>query len=106
MAEITNTQAVRFANERARVIADLIEKLDRTIPQFMLDVVQLFENNTGGNANEDAITDGSASDGRNPVTKYNVGELKYVVEQIKACLDTDDRRAVVHKWAVNGAPAY
>jgi hypothetical protein len=103
---ITDPQAIRFANENARTIADLIGRLDRTLDQFALNVVRDFESQTGGNANGEEIDDGAAADGRNVVTKLNVGELKYVCEQLKACMDTDDRRAIVNRWAVNSQPIY
>lgn len=106
MADITNAAAVKFANERARTLANLIESMDRTLSQFALDVVLMFENNTGGNGDNDLIDDGSTLDGRNRVKKVNVAELKYVCEQLKACMDASDRRAVVHKWVTNGTPLY
>jgi hypothetical protein len=103
---ITNPQAVRFANENARTLADLIAKMDRTLDQFALNVVRDFEAHTAGDAGGDSIVDGAAEDGRNQVTKDNVGELKFVCEQLKACLNTDDRRAIVNRWAVNSQPIY
>lgn len=106
MPNITAAQPVRFCNENARTIADLIGKLDRTLDQFALNVVRDFEAHTGANQNSDAIQDGSATDGRNPVTKVNVAELKYVCEQLKACMNTDDRRAIVNRWAVNAQPIF
>lgn len=106
MAEITDAQAVRFANENARTLADLIERMDRTLDAFALNVVRDFEEVTGGNQNGDVIVDGSAADGRNGVTKQDVAALKFVCEQLKACMNTDDRRAVVHRWAVNSAPLF
>lgn len=105
-ADITNPQAVKFANEKARRIADLIVSLDRTLTQFQLDVVRDFENITVGNVDADKIIDGAALDGRNQVTKVNVAQLKYVVEKLKECLDLEDRRANVNKWNVNGDPIF
>lgn len=106
MPNISNPQAVLFANENARVIADMIESLDRTMSQFMLNVVRDYEPNTGANLPTDYILDGSVADGRARVTHYDVGALKYVVEQLLACLAQADRRAIVHRWAVNGRPKY
>ncbi len=103
---ITDAQAVRFANENARTIADLIGKLDRTLDQFALNVVRDFEAKTSGNTSGEVIDDGADEDGRNAVTKNNVAQLKFVCEQLKACLDTDDRRAIVNTWAVNTQPIY
>lgn len=106
MAEITNPQAVRFCNEDARTIADALCTLRRTIPQFMLNVVRDFEANTGSNSAQDSIIDGAQIDGRPMVVKVNVGELKYVCEQIGIALNTDDRADIVNRWAVNGTPLY
>ena len=106
MADIDNPQAVAFCNTRARKIADLIRSLDRTIPQFLLEVVRDFEELTVGNADGDLILDGAAEDGRAQVVKLNVGQLKFVCEQILACIDTDDRRDLVNNWVVNGQPIF
>lgn len=106
MANITNTQAVRFCNEKARVLADLVEKTRRTAQQFALDVVSEFEANVGGNAGGDLVVDGSATDGRQPVTKDSIAALKYVAEQLVTCLTTDDRAVLVANVSVNGQPAY
>ncbi len=107
MANITDPQAVDFANTKARAIANLIESLDRTIDIFLIDVVEDFEDRTGGNANGDVvIVEGLINDSRNPITKQNIAELKFVVEQIKACLDQDDRRTLVHNLVVLGQPIF
>lgn len=107
MANITNAEAVSFCNEKARTLANLIEKMDRTLDAFALDVVQMFESNTGGNGDNDPIIDYSGvPDARHRVTKIDVPKLKYVCEQLKACMNTDDRRAVVHNWATDGTPIY
>ncbi len=106
MAAIENPQAITFCNTRARRLADLIITLHRTLPQFMLEVVRDFENLTGGDANGDLIVDGSAQDGRPGVTKVNVAELKFVVEQLQNTMNTDDRVAIVNRWAVNGQPLF
>lgn len=106
MADITNPQAVKFCNENARTIANLIGSMYRTLDQFALNVVRDFEENTSGNVDADPIIDGSDVDGRNPVTKVNVAELKFVCEQLKATLDTNTLIALVNNWATNTQPIY
>lgn len=106
MADITNVQAIKFCNEKARVLADLIEKTRRTAEQFAIDITTEFENNVSGNANGDIIIDGAATDGRNIITKNDVLGLKYVAEQAVIALNTDDRETLVAKVSVNGQPAY
>lgn len=106
MADITDAQAVNFCDTFGRTIADQIISLDRTMSQFMVYVVRDFEDNTGGNADGDPIIDGSPADGRPPLTKLSVAELKFVVEQLIATLDTDNRRELVNNWVVNPKPIY
>lgn len=106
MANIVDPQAVNFCNQKARRAADLVAALDRTIPQFLLDVVRDFEDITGSNVDGDPIIDGALEDGRNQVTKVNVAQLKFVLEQIKAAMDTDNRRDLVNEWVTNGQPIF
>lgn len=112
---ITDPVAVKFANEQCRIMADLIETMDRTAQQFMQNIVgQQWEANPDVVAAQDAdpINDGSQrslganADGRKPVTKVNVAELKYVAEQILAAMAISDRRAVVNRWSVNASPRF
>lgn len=110
MADITNPQVVKFCNEKARLLADLIEKTRRTAEQFAIDVVGEFEAIVGasgqGNANGDTIIDGAARDGRSIITKGDILGLKFVAEQIVAAANADDREALVAKVSVNGQPAF
>jgi len=105
MADITNAQAVRFVNENARPLADLIESVRRTAEQFAINVVA-FEAVTGGNVNGDVVIDGAATDGRPLATKGKVAALKYVAEQLVACLNQDDREVLVHDLVTNGQPRF
>lgn len=102
---ITNPQAVKFSNEKARTLANHIASMDRTLTQFMLDVVA-FEANTSANAAGEVIEDNATLDGRPVVTKVNVAELKFVVEQLQATMAVSDRRAVVNRFVNNGQPLY
>lgn len=104
--DITNPQSVKFCNENARVISDMMAKLDRTCDQFLLNVVRDFESTTADNQDGDFVGDGSESDGRNRITKANISQLKFVVEQVKGCLNIDDRAAIVNRIAVNTQPAF
>lgn len=103
---ITNPTAIKFANEKCRVLADLIEKTRRAAQQFATDVVPEFENLTTGDASGDIINDGADVDGRGQVTKNNVAELKFVAEQLVAALTLDDRAQIVSRWSVNSAPPF
>lgn len=105
MADITNPQAVRFCNERLRLVADQIQSARRTGEQFLIEVFA-FEDATSGNANEDVIIDGSATDGRPSITKQNVLEVKFVAEQLVSTLNQDDRETLVANVAVHGEPLF
>lgn len=67
MAAITDPQAVKFANEKVRVTADLMAQLYYTCKALVNDW-----NATGLSAKitntADLIVDGAATDGRNPLT--------------------------------------
>lgn len=103
---ITNPQAIRFSNRKARAIATATQTLYRTILQFQQDVVRDFEALTGSDQDGDTIDDGAASQGIPIVTKGNVAELKFVMEQVKDCLETDDRLALLNKWVDQSTPLY
>lgn len=105
MADITNEEAVRFCNEKARTLADLIEKTRRTAEQFAIDIVTEFEAHTSGNANGDTIL-GASTGGRSLLTKQHVLELKFVAEQAVAALTQDDREQLIANVSVNGQPIY
>ena len=68
MADITNVEAVRFCNEKVRVAADKLAQA-----YYFAAAVQQewFANNLSAlitNSAEDNVVDGSASDGRHPIT--------------------------------------
>lgn len=106
MADIINVQAVKFSNEKARTLADLIEKTRRTAEQFAIDITTEFEAQVSGNDNADVIIDGAATDGRSIITKGDILGLKYVAEQAVIALNLDDRETLVAKVSVQGAPLY
>ncbi len=106
MANITNPQAVHFCNEKLRPMADLVEKVRRTGEQFLIDITTEFENNTGGNVDGDVVIDGAATDGRSVITKLNVAQVKFVVEQMVTTLNTDDRETLIANVSVNGTPLF
>lgn len=105
MADIVTPQAVKFANEKARRLADLLQTTRRTCEQFALDVTD-FEVATDKDGDKDVIDDGAKTDGRKPVAKEQVAQLKFVAEQVAAALNQDDRAALVAAWVVNGQPIF
>lgn len=105
MALITSPAARRFSNENCRVIANNLMKLYRTAKQFELNVVD-FEALTNGNDNGDIIDDNAEIAGRPIVTKLNVAELKFVLGQFTAAMQTDDRLALTNKWTHDTTPLF
>lgn len=107
MADITNQQIVHFANEKCRVLADLIECMRRTCEQFAVEVVEIEALAAYSNAADgDVIVDGAATDGRSIITKVRIAELKYVAGQLAAAANADDREQLVANWSVNGQPKF
>jgi len=105
---ITSQQAKRFSNENARVLANQLLKTYRTSLQFLDNVVRDFENlaQVQSAQNEDVIEDGGEQAGRPVVTKLNVAQLKFVVEQFKSAMETDDRLDLTNAWAHDTTPLY
>lgn len=107
MADIDNPQARDIVNENFRRTADITESAIRTIDQMlviMTDFLAIPE--IAAAQNEDVILDGAETDGRPICTKQKVLELKFVCEQLQACINTDDRRQLLSKLAVNSAPLF
>jgi hypothetical protein len=105
MSEIANAQAVRFCNERVRPLADLVSKLHRTIPQFLIEV-QEYETYVADNVDGDVILDGAAEDGRAPLTKRDVTRVKNLIEALDTYLNADARLPTVQRIAVNPLPIF
>lgn len=75
VADITNPQAVRFANEYARTRADALARAYYEMKSALDEwdatgMDTLIPNNAA-----DTIIDGSATDGRTPITGQNVHQL-------------------------------
>lgn len=101
---IDNAQARRFSNEIMRPVADQVVKTYRTLETFMLEVVN-FEAATSAAQDADVILDGSEVDGRTPLSKLNVGEFKYRINELKTWFESDPYiLTVLNRPAVNTAP--
>ncbi len=105
MADITDPQVRRFANEKARVLADLATKYYYAALAF-----QNEWDATGMGAlipnSADVIVDGSATDGRTPITGANVnglqGHVAAMVTELEA--NTNQKLSVLLNIEVNGSP--
>lgn len=100
---ITDPKAVRFT-EHVRAFANSLGSLMRTADQFMIDVVEEFESVTGAAPDEEIVAD--ANQASRPITKLNIAQFKFVVEQFLAMANTDDRRAVVSRVATSTQPIF
>lgn len=67
MADITNPEAVKFCNERVRVMADLLGQVYFTAKAIQ---AEWYANNLGEilPVSVDVVVDGAANDGRHPIT--------------------------------------
>ena len=107
MAAITNQQVVKHCNEICRVIADATESYRRTVEKAIIEIVLIEGLSDYQSAQDsDSIADGSAGDGRKQVTKLNHQQLKYVLGQVKDCLQADDREDIVNRWTTNSRPLF
>jgi hypothetical protein len=75
MAEITNPEAVRFCNERVRVAANKLNAAYKFAKEvqaewFANDLATIIAYNNG-----DLVVDGSATDGRHPISGIDVNNL-------------------------------
>ncbi len=105
MADITNPEAVRFSNERIRTLADAATRY------YYAAVAMLNEWEATGMAAKipnvaDTIVDGSATDGRSPITGTMVNGLKNHVETMVADLQAHTRAKlnILLRIEVNGSP--
>lgn len=103
MADIIDPAARRFANERARVVADAVEECYETLRRYQLDYAAI-----GGDAlfpdTADFVADGSETDGRKRVSSQRVRGLNALASAIMTFLDggTPSRISQVRAISVNG----
>lgn len=111
MSEITNPQAVRFSNERLHVACDRIISGIRTLRELNAEwsgqnLAPLF---AGTQELLDAtVADGSATDGRTPLTGYDVNLAASAAQALLTWADGDGAASVaaLTKPAVNSTPCY
>ncbi len=105
MADITNPEAVRFANEKARVLADLATRYYYAAKAFAQEWAATDMDSKIPDA-ADVFIDGSATDGRSPITGANVRGLKGHIETMIADLEASGNQKlnILLKIEVNGSP--
>lgn len=103
---LNNPQVVRFANDRCRPLADSLARVRNEAiavreDYFAQDIGSKI--NAGGAGN--LVEDGSATDGRSPITGGDLYNLITLIEALVGPVDpflTTDRAAVINKIQVNG----
>lgn len=105
MPDITNPEAVRFANEKARALADVATRYYYAAVAF---VNEWDATEMGAKIPDtaDTIIDGSASDGRTPITGADVNGLKNHVDTMTADLEANSNAKlnILLGIEVNGSP--
>jgi len=107
MPDITNPEAVKFANEKGRVFADALLIAIRTAAAFKREydanaLDALFPNTL------DLVADGSDIDGRHRVSGQRMRELYSTASDIVAwsLVGTPTREDRLNNIAVNAQPRY
>jgi hypothetical protein len=90
MADITDPQVVKWANERSRVIADGIERLRYAVQAYQADYVaqgigaKIIAAGVGS-----VVADGSAIDGRSIITGTSLVNLNAAISKLVTNLTVD-----------------
>lgn len=112
MADITNPQIVKFANERARVFADSLEQTYQTAKRMQQEWAALIATVTPANTS-DQVADGSHAsagqpDGRKPLTGAQLTALKAMADTIVTFFETGSptRIAQIQQTTTNGGPRF
>jgi hypothetical protein len=108
----TDAQVVKWANERARVLADQVERLRYAVVAYQADYLAqaIAAKITAAGASE-VIVDGSATDGRSIITGTSLTNLKAAVDKMVTNLTVDlvsgvgtTVAAIADGIEVNGTP--
>jgi hypothetical protein len=103
MADITNQQAVRFCNEKARAFADSLETTYETARKYKAE----WDANSLGTVltdTADVVVDGAASDGRKVLTGAKAQALYTAASQMITWFETGTPSRIerVRQVSVNG----
>ena len=105
MPDIVDPEAVRFANEKARTLADAATRYYYAAKSFVneWDATGMSAKITN---TADPIIDGSATDGRSTITGANVVGLKNHVDTMLTDLEatSNQKLNILLKIEVNGSP--
>jgi hypothetical protein len=89
MPEITDSQIIKFANERARTIADEVARLHYAIEGWLADyTAQGISALITAAGATNVIADGSETDGRVRITGTQLVNLRAALLQVQTAVDT------------------
>lgn len=104
---ITNPQAVKFCNEEVRTVADKAAAYYWQAKAFLSEwdsngLGSLIPNDAG-----EIVVDGSAEDGRGPITGADVHGLRNHIQAMVSDLEANAnmKRNILMKIEVNGSPS-
>lgn len=108
----TDPQVVKFANERARTMADKLSLLHYEIEAWLANwTSQSISAQITAAGAEEVIDDGSSADGRAPITGTQLINMRAGLLQLQTALDTTAVSgvgaapfAIVDAIQVNGTP--
>ena len=103
---ITNPEAVRFCNERVRVLADLATRYYYAAKALNNEWVATDMGTKIPNSGTEIVVDGSAQDGRSTITGANVNGLRNHVVTMLTDLEANSnlKLNILLGIEVNGSP--
>jgi hypothetical protein len=106
--DITNPQIVKFANEKARVLADAADSFYSTCKRFQQEWAAAVAAGVTFPATADLLADGSDVDGRKRVTANQLQGLKSLADAMVTWFETGapTRIAQIQAISVNGTPRF
>lgn len=107
MPDITNPQAIRFVNERARIVADNTEALYETLKRFQSEYAAVTGNNLFPDA-ADEIKDGAEQDGRKRVLASQIRAIKALADAMVTFMEAGNPPRInqVRAVSVHGSPKF
>jgi hypothetical protein len=108
MPDVTTPQIVRFANDRARVLADAADSFYQTCKRFQQEWAALLAAGVTVPTTTDLVADGSDIDGRKRITANQLNGLKSLADAMVTWFETGtpSRIGQIQQISVNGQPRY
>lgn len=101
MADIDNAQVIKFTNEVLRPLSDAVVGFKALLDAETVTYTQTIAPALVAFADGDIVLDGSATDGRTPISKADIAAAIAVLAAINAVIDAGSAEAEVSKPHVN-----